>query len=282
MSPLSEPEGIDRVSRVVIAVGIAIAIVTTAAALFGFIILPLAEPNVATTDRLIAICRAVGLPYAAPAARRQLGLQAPPTVSHVAWTTSALATIANGDPKNGLIVAQQCILCHGEHGIVDEAQAPDVAPAIIPDIAQLNRAAIFKQLSDYRTGSRKSDIMAPIAESLNDRDMVDVIAYFAAPASSQGSLSGWSPSKGSIADLVERGVSNRGLPACASCHAMGAGGPIGAPALEGQRAAYLEQQLKFFRTGERSNDIFGAMREIANKLTDTEIASVAKYYAAMH
>ena len=157
-----------------------------------------------------------------------------------------------------------------------------VSPAIIPDIAQLNRAAIFKQLSDYRTGSRKSDIMAPVAESLNDRDMVDVIAYFAAPASSQGSLSGWSPSKGSIADLVERGVSNRGLPACASCHAMGAGGPIGAPALEGQRATYLEQQLKFFRTGERSNDIFGAMREIANKLTDTEIASVAKYYAAMH
>jgi cytochrome c553 len=62
---------------------------------------------------------------------------------------------------------------------------------------------------------------------------------------------------------------------------MGSGGPIGTPALVGQREAYLEQQLKLFKTGERGNDIYGSMREVADRLTDAEIVAAAKYYAAM-
>jgi cytochrome c553 len=60
-----------------------------------------------------------------------------------------------------------------------------------------------------------------------------------------------------------------------------AGGPLGAPILAGQRAAYLAQQLTFFKTGERSNDIDSQMRDIAGKLTDMEIENVAGYYATM-
>jgi cytochrome c553 len=179
-------------------------------------------------------------------------------------------------------VAEQCTTCHGEHGIVAETQAPDLTPAVIPNLAQLNRAALFKELSDYRSGSRKSDIMAPLAQSLSDRDVIDVIAYFAAPATSErGSLIDWSTPNGSIADLAERGLPGRHIPPCASCHNMGSGGPIGTPALVGQREAYLEQQLKLFKTGERGNDIYGSMREIADRLTDAEIVAAAKYYAAM-
>jgi cytochrome c553 len=257
---------------------IGIAIVIAAAALFGFVVMPLAQPNLSSIGPLTAICRAVGLPTAA----RPVELQAPPTVSQVAWTTSTLAAIAGGDPQKGRNVAQQCTPCHGEHGIVPEAQAPDVAPAVIPNLAQLDRAASFKQMSDYRSGSRKSEIMAPLAQALSDRDMVDVIAYFAAPSGNKaGLLVNFSTPEESIADLVDRGSSGRGIPACDSCHALGAGGPIDAPVLAGQRAAYLEQQLKFFRSGERGNDIYGPMREITGKLTDMEIAGIAKYYAAM-
>jgi cytochrome c553 len=61
---------------------------------------------------------------------------------------------------------------------------------------------------------------------------------------------------------------------------MGSGGPIGTPALVGQRAAYLEQH-RLFKTGERGNDIYGSMRVIADRLTDAEIIAAANYYAAM-
>src|SRR5258708_17662266 len=132
------------------------------AAWLGLVFLPLAQPNVGTMGPLTAICRAIGLRAEAPTAAHRLELQAPPTVSRVAWTKSTLATIAGGDPRKGQDVAQQCTPCHGEHGIIAEAGAPDVTPAVIPDLAHLNRAALFKQLFDYGSGSRKSDIIGPV------------------------------------------------------------------------------------------------------------------------
>jgi cytochrome c553 len=277
MSAEPESQRADPVWR--LAAGIVIAIIV--AALFGFVVLPLTQPDGATIGPLTAICRAIGLRPVASSTARSVESKAPPTVSQVAWTKSALAMIVAGDPQKGREVAEQCTACHGEHGIV-AAQAPDLAAAVIPNLAQLNRAALFKELSDYRSGSRKSDIMAPLAQSLSDRDVIDVIAYFAAPSANEGgSLIDWSTPNGSIADLVERGLPGRRIPPCASCHAMGSGGPIGTPELAGQRAAYLEQQLKLFKTGERGNDIYGSMREIADRLTDTEIIAAAKYYAAM-
>jgi cytochrome c553 len=278
MSAETEPHGVDPIWR--LAAGIAIMI--TAAAVLGFVVLPLAQPDVATIGPLTAICRAIGLRPVSSTTARPVGLSAPPTVSQVVWTKSTLATIVAGDPQKGREIAQQCTPCHGEHGIVAENQAPDLGLAVIPNLVQLNRAALFKELSDYRSGSRKSDIMAPLAQTLSDRDVIDVIAYFAAPsANERSSVVDWSMPNGSIADLVERGLPGRRIPPCASCHTTGSGGPVGTPALAGQRAKYLEQELKLFKTGERGNDIYGSMREIADRLTDAEIVAAAKYYAAM-
>jgi cytochrome c553 len=36
---------------------------------------------------------------------------------------------------------------------------------------------------DYRSSSRQSEIMGPVVQSLNGHEMVDVVAYFAAPSS---------------------------------------------------------------------------------------------------
>jgi cytochrome c553 len=49
------------------------------------------------------------------------------------------------------------------------------------------------------------------------------------------------------------------------------------PALAGQVAAYIEQQLRLFRVGERINP---QMAPIATSLTDDDIADLAAYYAA--
>src|SRR5260221_12788954 len=80
---------------------IAIAIVMIAAALFGFVILPLAQPNVATIGPLTAICRAIGLRAEAPTAARRPEPQAPPTGSRAAWTNNTPPTNAGGEPQRG-------------------------------------------------------------------------------------------------------------------------------------------------------------------------------------
>jgi cytochrome c len=101
---------------------------------------PLAQPAVATIGPLTAICRAIGLRPVASTTARQVESKAP-TVSQVAWTKSTLEMIVADDPQKGRKVAQQCTPCHGEHGIVAETQAPALGPAVIPNLAQLNRAA---------------------------------------------------------------------------------------------------------------------------------------------
>ncbi len=75
---------------------------------------------------------------------------------------------------------------------------------------------------------------------------------------------------------------------CVVCHGAGAQGnpALGAPALAGQSAAYLERQLLAFKSGLRGanpQDTFGAqMRAASTALADApSVASVAAYLAAL-
>jgi cbb3-type cytochrome c oxidase subunit III len=75
---------------------------------------------------------------------------------------------------------------------------------------------------------------------------------------------------------------------CVACHGAGAQGnpSLGAPALAGQSAAYLERQLNDFRSGLRGanpQDSHGAqMRAASATLSDGKaIAAVAAYLAAL-
>lgn len=66
---------------------------------------------------------------------------------------------------------------------------------------------------------------------------------------------------------------------CAACH--GAAGISVAPTypnLAGQKAPYLEEQLKAFRDGTRKNDI---MQPMAKLLSDADTANVAGYLASL-
>ena len=75
---------------------------------------------------------------------------------------------------------------------------------------------------------------------------------------------------------------------CVSCHgSKGEGNPaLNAPAIGGQDAAYLERQLRNFRTdrrGTHKDDTLGAqMRALATTLADdAAVATVAKYIASL-
>jgi cytochrome c553 len=55
---------------------------------------------------------------------------------------------------------------------------------------------------------------------------------------------------------------------------------IGAPALAGQYAEYIERQLAAFAQGTRENDIYEQMRLITRQLTPEEMKAVAEFYGA--
>jgi cytochrome c553 len=149
----------------------------------------------------------------------------------------------------------------------------------------MDAAAMFKQLTDYRSGKRLWGVMGAIAMALSAQDSADVAAYFAGVPDGLPALSATRvPAAGRTLRendpakrLIFAGDPQRSIPPCSACHGPG-GFKIGAPALEGQQAGYIERQLAAFAQGIRYNDIYQQMRAIAKQLTPEEMRALADTY----
>lgn len=173
--------------------------------------------------------------------------------------------------------ATACIACHGVDG-GGQAQAG------FPRLAGLNQAYLEKQLHDFAKASRNNPVMAPMAKALTDKEIKAVAAYFAnmAPTTS-GAAPAVDPAVLTQGKkLAENGNWSKDVPACFACHGVGANG-IGEhfPALSGQHASYIEQQLQAWRSGQRKNDPNELMKGVAKRLTDAEIKAVSSYLASL-
>jgi cytochrome c553 len=199
--------------------------------------------------------------------------------SYVAWTPETIAAASAGDAFRGLLLAKRCGHCHGDEGFS--------ARASTPNLAGLNKLAIWKQLEDFRTQKRLSHAMDPIAASLSPRDEADVVAYFSRlpvftdPQDNRSfPQSRPNPSHAAIAThLVSFGDGERGIPPCQACHGPVAYRP-GVPSLMTQNADYVLIQLEAFANGTRANDINQPMRTIAALLTKEERQALAEYYGS--
>lgn len=182
--------------------------------------------------------------------------------------------LGRADPRPGAaLAAAVCANCHGENGVSTSSD--------YPHLAGQSSEAIYKQLSDYRSGARINEMMTAEARKLSEEQLAEVAAYFA-----QGKGFGSLGARGEIPDdvtarLVNRGDPARALPPCQSCHGAGVGGPIEAPTLVGQHQEYLARQLHLYKSGERRNDVYGRMREIASRLSEDEIKRVSLYYQGL-
>jgi len=241
--------------------------------LLGVLIIPIVQGRNAGLDTYTAICRALGILPGSPA-QPQPPTQFPATpVSQVVWTPDVLQILADADPKRGYAKVQEvCISCHGEKG--------DSVGVEFPHLAGQSGAAIYKQLHDYKSGSRVHALMNDVAKALDEAAIADVAAYYAAQPKRNTNPVTLAESPAAIVRLVELGDPKRNIPPCASCHRPGSGGPIETPILSEQRSEYLVQQLKLYASGQRRNDVYGRMRTIASQLTDTEINGLAGYYRA--
>lgn len=191
------------------------------------------------------------------------------------------AVFAKGDAEAGKAKSLTCSACHGSDG--------NSAISMNPKIAGQHESYLAKQLTEFRLASRtggkegrNNAVMNGMSAGLSDQDIEDLAAYF----SSQDAKPGTTPE-----DVIEAGQAlyrggdaEKGITSCISCHGPnGKGmGLAGFPVISGQHADYTISQLKMFRNGSRANDHNGMMRDIAAKLNDDEIETLAKYLGGLH
>jgi len=191
-------------------------------------------------------------------------------------TALSHAQEAKGDVEAGKQKIAMCIGCHGIVGY--QASFPEVHK--VPMISGQSAKYISAALVAYQKGERKHPTMRGIAESLSEKDIADVSAYYEQHGKTGAEL----PAKPSrepsvqVAELLKKG-------ACVSCHGDNFAKPIDPsyPKIAGQHADYLFAALKAYKndthaTWGRSN---GVMAGVAKQFSNAELKDLSKYLASL-
>ena len=242
----------------------AVAAVFVGAAILGFVVLPLVEPNAQASSLWDAICSAAGV---ARAPTSEKPIEPDFKVSSVVMTSDLLRGADAELIGRGATLAHECAICHGPTG---------VSRADSPNLAGQYARVIYKELEDFHTGARVNAIMSPFALNLSEQDMIDLASYYAFLPR----LPAYHPTAPRpLPRIVINGAPLRGIAPCGSCHGE-LDNKAGSPWLEGQSAVYIKSQLEAFASNERRNDISQQMRNIARRMTPDEIEQAAQYYAS--
>lgn len=183
---------------------------------------------------------------------------------------------AAADAAAGKEKAVACAACHGQEGIS--------LTGAFPNQAGQQASYLAKQIMDIRDGKRSVPEMIGQVDNFSDQDAWDVAKYYAdmTPALGQADPDEALVAKGR--QLYRAGSLAKGIPACAACHTP-TGEGIGSavyPALSGQHPEYTIKNLKAFASGERANDPSAIMRDIAVKMSDSDMEAVANYVLGLH
>jgi cytochrome c553 len=183
--------------------------------------------------------------------------------------------LAAGDPAAGKEKSASCAACHGADG-------NSVNPEW-PKLAGQHQGYLVKQLTYFKDGERVNETMKGMASNLTEQDREDLAAYF---SSQKVKIGVADPSLVEFGQKIYRsGNASSGVAPCMGCHGPnGAGNPASNyPALRGQNAQYVENQLRGFASGQRHNENAKKMMQIlASRMTDREIRAVASYIQGLH
>lgn len=189
----------------------------------------------------------------------------------------AAATAGQQIALKGASGAAPCSSCHGQQGEGNAASG-------FPRLAGQSGAYLAHQLDSYADGSRKNEVMMPIAKALNAEQRKAVSAYYEqvrpggkAPAPSSAGVR--APSAPRLATVGDNKLRVQG---CVNCHGPGGiGEPPHYPYLASQHASYLASALREWKSGARNNDETGQMPAIAKALSDADIKTLSDYYARL-
>ena len=167
------------------------------------------------------------------------------------------------DVAAGKSLAEGCAGCHGADGV---SQMP-----LTPSLAGEPDYFTQWQLIFFRSGARKSEVMGPIAEALNNDDIRNLGAYYASlpPPKPQ-------PAADELAQTGEKlALQHR----CSSCHADNYAGNVTAARLAGQREDVLLKALHDFKSGARVGSGVASMSDVVYELSDADMQALAHYMA---
>ena len=174
------------------------------------------------------------------------------------------AAAAAVDLAAGAAKAETCVPCHGPAGISQMADTPSLAGQ--PD------GFLQWQLVFFRTGTRKSPVMQPMAATLKDDDIRNLAAWFASQKPPQRDVS----AKADDALLAAGRKVVQGN-RCVSCHKDEFSGVQATPRLAWQREDYLLKALREFKAGQRVGGGVAAMADVVYPLTDDDLRALAHY-----
>ena len=162
-----------------------------------------------------------------------------------------------------------CSTCHGPRGISTSAE--------FPILAAQRAGYLAAQIDAFRKQTRAEkdahDFMWGIAGRLDEKIIDGIAAYYAAQPPAAGRTDDSAlVAKGK--ELFDKGLPDRAIPACTSCHGANGEGIADFPRLAGQHAKYVAKQLTYIQTLTRAAPV---MHGIVKDLAPAEIQAVAAY-----
>jgi cytochrome c553 len=171
------------------------------------------------------------------------------------------------DAAAGKAVAAGCAGCHGEDGISQTPATPSLAGQ--PD------EFIQWQLVYFRSGTRKNEVMQPIAEALSNEDIRNLGAYYS-------SLPPPKPEAAGAADaLAQEGEKIAAQHRCKACHGDKFEGKKVTARLASQREDVLLKALRDFKSGARVGVGVATMGDVVYSLNDHDMQALAHYMATL-
>ncbi len=181
----------------------------------------------------------------------------------------------------------KCLACHGSEAGGDIDFGPDVHFGT-PALHGMREKYLKDSLEAYREGSRSHEEMSAVAALLDDESVEFMARTFAAieapPIRSSDELAQLAkedPMFKRGQAIAQRGIPEKGVPACMSCHgSLGEGSDIG-PRLAGQNVQYIKRQFEAFASSNRQTKEAAVMLPVVSGLTAEDIEAVAHYYESV-
>lgn len=185
---------------------------------------------------------------------------------------ATLDAMPKGDAVRGRGKTETCVACHQTDGNSLQSEWPKLAGQ--------HPVYTFSQLQEFKkgeAGKRYSPVMQGMLATFTEQDLADLAVYFAMQTPTFGKAN---PAVVARGEKIYRGGSpSTQTPACMACHGPSGEGlsAAGFPRLAGQGHLYTQNELKAYKTGERSNGPNGMMSYVASTLSDGDIEAVSSY-----
>jgi cytochrome c553 len=178
---------------------------------------------------------------------------------------------ADDATKGASIATEVCAGCHGADG--------NSIATTFPKLAGQQKVYLLRELKDYKSGKRVSEIMAPLVATLSEDDLSNLAAYYAKQKPAPG-VAGDAKLLSVGKNLYLKGNSKTDVPSCDSCHEEDGSGSGKFPRVAGQHVDYALDQFRLYATGKRTNGA-RVMQAVAERMTEEETRAVAEYMASM-